>query len=220
MALGKNLGGYVLKKTLRMGIPLYMMNEKDKTVKILDAALDVAASSPWEFASLLEVSGRSGVELEEIKRLFPEKRDIMETLVRRMDAEVLEAAPIDAALPVRERLFDLLMDRFDAMNAHRRAHISFIRAFGWNQCEKIADIRLYAGSLGLYVRAAGLGRAIAARIVLSALYAPVLWVWMHDESADLGKTMAALDRCLGRFEAVGNWLSGATASKRSRNGSG
>lgn len=184
-----------------------MVRKKDKSGMVIAAALAVAARGPWEFASLLEIADESGLSVAEIEQIFPRKRDMVERIVYDLDLSVLPQGPDDgAAEDSRDRLFDLLMDRFDAMNQHRAAHMSFIRSFGWNQCDKLRDARLYLLSLVKYLEAAGLDtgglRGVASVPLYGAAYAWVLYVWMRDASSDLAKTMAALDKMLARMEIV------------------
>ncbi len=174
---------------------------------ILSAALVVAARGAWEFASPLEIADLCGVSVAEIEQVFPSKQDIVHAIVSDLDDSVLAGHHVDEGVSKRDRLFDVLMDRFDAMNDARDAHISFIKSYGWNQCEKKNDLKLYFASLEKYAHMAGLetkGLFGPMRVfALGVAYAWVLSVWMRDHTSDLSRTMSALDRALGRLE----WLS-------------
>lgn len=174
---------------------------------ILNAALVVASRGAWEFASPLEIAALCGVSVDAIQQIFPTKQDMVHAIVSDLDAFVLAGHQVDEGISKRDRLFDVLMDRFDAMNDARDAHISFIKSYGWNNCEKKNDLKLYFSSLEKYARISGLetkGLFGPVRVLaLGVAYAWVLSVWMRDETSDISRTMSALDRALGRLE----WLS-------------
>ena len=60
-----------------------------------------------------------------------------------------------------------------------------------------------AGHVGMDVRGLG-GRGQVT--VLSLALVPVYWAWMRDETPDLAATMASLDKSLGHFEKIVNYL--------------
>lgn len=176
----------------------------DRRAQIIDAALKAAAHEAWEFVSLLEIAQISKMSVDEVADVFPTKADIVRYIVREMDHEVLKSYKVDPYASKRDSLFDVLMERFDAMNEHHAAHASFIKSFGWNNCEKFSDLNFYFSSLENYMRAVGVEtrglKGLANVLVLGAGYGWVLSVWMGDKSSDLTKTMAALDKTLARLE--------------------
>jgi hypothetical protein len=52
---------------------------------------------------------------------------------------------------------------------------------------------------------------------MAAVYGSALRAWLKDESADMGKTMAALDRALGHAESLVRFI-GRGAPGRPKNG--
>jgi len=185
-------------------------NDEDIRKDILDAALIVAARGAWELASPLEIADLCDLSVAEIRQVFPTKQDIMHAIVVEMDEAVLAGHRVDDGVSRRDRLFDVLMDRFDAMNDARDAHKSFIKSYGWNTCDKKNDLKLYFSSLEKYARVSGVETGglfgPVHVLALSTVYAWVLSVWMRDESADLSRTMSALDRALGRLEWIKEFI--------------
>ena len=92
----------------------------DPVPAIIAATLQLAAEKPWSEIPLAEIAAASGLSLIELYRLFPSKLAILDALARRTDAAVL-AAPADADDAPRDRLFDVLMRRFDALVPYKPA---------------------------------------------------------------------------------------------------
>lgn len=173
---------------------------------ILEAALRVAAHDAWQTVSYWQIAEEAGLTIPEIKALFPTKQDMVAAIVSDLDARVLGSYQVDISSSKRDVLFDVLMERFDAMSDHRAAHISFLKSYGWAYSSKRDDLKIYFCSLAKYLSVSGVetrglfGPMNVVAVGLGYLY--VLFVWSQDVSSDLTKTMAALDKMLSRLE----WL--------------
>lgn len=174
-----------------------------------EAALRLAAAEPWEFITLGEIAEEAGTNVAALTEIYPSKQEILHDVVRALDALVLAMFEADPRSSCRDNLFDILMERFDAMSEHRAAHTSFLKSFAWNNREKFGDLRFYGEQMSSYAAAAGLdGGGLKGRLMVSGIAAGYLWVlfvWMTDTSSDMGKTMKALDQMLGRLEWFGRY---------------
>ena len=92
--------------------------------RILDAGLDEAAVVGWRMVSMDAVATRAGLKLGEVLLQVPGKMHLLFALMDRIDARMLApVAGIDADDTPRDRLFELLMRRFDALNDKREGEI-------------------------------------------------------------------------------------------------
>lgn len=179
----------------------------DKRERIVDALLALAAERPFGGIALRDVADRAGVTLGDFRDAFPSKGAVLAGYARRIDRAVLDA-PVafrEDEAP-RDRLFDVLMRRFDAMAGDKAALRSI---FAWARREPLAATelnRLAVNSMRFMVEAAGLdseGPLGAVKLQgLAVAYARVMENWLDDESADHAKTMAALDKALARGETA------------------
>lgn len=179
---------------------------------ILSAALDVAASHPWEFVAMAQIADAADLELSIVTAKFPTKSDIVAAIIDALDTEVEEVfSVVDEDAPMRDRLFDVLMERIEIANQNRAAHISFFKSFGWTKDATCNDITLLKSSMTRMARCAGMETdGLFGGLHLAGLSLAYLWVlltWINDTSPDLGKTMAELDRTLGRGESLMNYFS-------------
>jgi AcrR family transcriptional regulator len=90
--------------------------------RIIDAAIDLAEQDSWETVRLHAVAARLGVSLDDIRRVFREKEDIVEALFDRADEAMLYVAeaPGFLDLPTRVRLHRVIMAWLEALAPHRR----------------------------------------------------------------------------------------------------
>ena len=91
----------------------------DSREKIVDALLGLAAEKPWDEISLTDVADRAGVSISQFRDAFPSKGAILGAFSRRIDKQVLDAPAKDLQdESAKDRLFDVLMRRFDAMTPY------------------------------------------------------------------------------------------------------
>jgi ubiquinone biosynthesis protein COQ9 len=177
----------------------------DPKAALREALLRMVAAGGWRDLSYADIAKEAGLRLAAAYEAYPSKGAILTGIGRDIDARLfasLEEDPLEGS--PKDRLFDLLMRRFDALNEHREAYA----ALAW----ELPRTPVEAGCLALQLRrslanmleAAGLsasGLRGAFRIEgLGALYACALRVWLKDDTADLSKTMAELDKRLGQVE--------------------
>ena len=175
--------------------------------RMVDAALTLAAERPWHEISLREIAEASGLPLAEAYRGGASKQAILEAFLRRTDAAVLaEGAVGPEEGSARDRVFDVLMRRFDALQPHRKALASILLAQTRDPATALVNLAALQRSMAWMLEAAGLEaeglRGLARTRGLTLLYLATLRTWLRDDSLDLAKTMAALDGYLRRLESL------------------
>jgi len=174
--------------------------------KALDAFLGLVAEKGYADVSLREVAQAAGLGFADLYRLFPDKLSLAAAFMARIDAEVMAGTPssIDTEETPRDRLFDVMMRRYDALRPHRAALRALRRAGTRDPMLAISMGPPLRRSMAAMLEAAsvasdGLPGALRQNGLLAIHYA-VSRVFDRDESQDLSKTMAALDNRLKTAE--------------------
>src|ERR1700760_4616126 len=90
--------------------------------RIVDALMELAAERRWEDITLSDIALRAGISLADFRDHFPSKGAVLAGFARRIDRIVLEGTTNDlAGESAKERLFDVLMRRIDALKPYRDA---------------------------------------------------------------------------------------------------
>ncbi|HVB88861.1 MAG TPA: helix-turn-helix domain-containing protein [Beijerinckiaceae bacterium] len=176
---------------------------KDARTKIIDALMELAGERRWEDISLSEIASRAGVTLSEFRDHFPSKGAVLAAFSRRLDKTVLERGRDDlVGEPAKERLFDVLMRRLDAMAPYKNGLETVLDWARRDPLTAAALNRTSVNSMRFMLEAAGIDTegAVGALKLQGLVFAwtRILDVWFRDEDPDLSKTMAALDRELTR----------------------
>jgi AcrR family transcriptional regulator len=185
----------------------------DAESRLIDAALRLATQRGWRQLGTAAIATEAGLPLDEAYAACRSKHAILAAFHRRIDRAALAGPASESDASARDRLFDILMRRFDALQPHKAALRVILR-------DSIGDPLALLGapamlrSMAWMLEAAGLSavgwRGALRTQVLAGLYFLVLRDFLSDESVDLAKTMAALDR---RLRLAQSWLDiGGTAS--------
>ncbi len=187
-----------------------MVKQADIPQHLIETALGLAAERGWREVSLAEIAEAAKVPLAKAYQAFPSKQAIFEAFSRGIDAEVLAddslADEWDEQTSARDRLFDVMMRRFDALQPHRAGLGNLIYDQARDPLAALCSAQLLLRSMAAMLEAArvpssGLAGTVRAK-GLAGLYLVTLRVWLRDESADMAKTMAALDGYLRRIESL------------------
>ncbi|MBI3145931.1 MAG: hypothetical protein HYZ18_11895 [Pseudogulbenkiania sp.] len=180
---------------------------------ILDKALELGESKGWEAVRLYDVATALGITLDEVRQHYRQKDDLAEAWLDRADAALLAAGadPAIAALPVPQRLTELLMAWLSVLSRHKTVTVGML---GYKA--EFGHVHLQAGALlrvsrtvqwlreAARLEASGMAR-IVEEVGLSSLFLATIGYWLLDRSADLADTRAFLTRQLDCAGRLGCW---------------
>lgn len=187
--------------------------------RMVDAMLELAATRGWRAVTLPDIAATAGVPVSDLYPAFPSKMSVLSSFLRRIDLEVMAVAfkfaPEDS---VRDRLFEVLMRRFDALQPHREAVVGIRRNVMRTPPEAAALLPVLACSMKWMLVAAEAdsdGPAGGLKTAgLCGIWLRTMDVWGRDDTADMARTMAALDRNLGRAGRCARFLFGRGGEAR------
>jgi AcrR family transcriptional regulator len=174
---------------------------------VIEATMRLAADRPWNDIELVDIAQEAGVSLADLRDLFPSKGAILGGFSRMIDRKVLEGSGEDlAGEPARERVFDIMMRRLDAMTPYKAALRRIVWALRFDPLSLAAlnqtglnSQRYMLASAGISTEGPlGLLKLQGAVVVL----ANTMETWFEDNDPALARTMARLDRELRRGERV------------------
>jgi AcrR family transcriptional regulator len=179
--------------------------------RIIAALLTLLAEKPFERIGLADIATAAGVTLAQLRGEFASPLAILAGHIKDVDRAVLGRDFSDMTEePARERLFDVLMARLETLAPHRAAIRSLLRSAGRNPPLAMALNRMAVRSQQWMLTAAGLHAAGPRGLLraqgLAVLFGSVLRTWIHDDDTGLARTMAALDRALGRGQRLAGFL--------------
>jgi ubiquinone biosynthesis protein COQ9 len=187
------------------------MEDSEFDNALIASAFGVAAREGWSRVSVAEAARSGGLSLVQARSRFPSRAAILLRFGVLADQSALEQSTVQG--PVRDRLFDMLMRRFDALQAHRPGVLALLQALPGEPGTALLLDRATRRSMRWILEAAGFDTSgLNGELHTKGLVGVWLWTvraWRNDQSADLAATMAALDKALHRAEQVARWLPSA-----------
>lgn len=187
--------------------------------RALAAALALIAENGWRKLTMADVARKAAMPPARVRALFPGREAVLEAFFLDIDRRVAAEGSYAAndPNPARDRLFDVLMRRFDALTPHRPAIKALLKDLpldpetaAWCAFRLSRSLAWMLDIAGLSAQGA-LGRIRAKGLLL--IYLNALRVWLSDETADMSPTMAALDKGLRAAESAMGTLAGILAAK-------
>ncbi len=184
-----------------------MLDEFSKRNRAVRAALEIAAERGWNNVTFTAIADRTGLSLADLRREFACKTDILKAFQAEVDADVLgKIKPATPEQSVRDRLFDVIMTRFETMQPFKPAlgRISASLCCHPGEaallvCSTLDSQYWMLEGAGGKLQGPGAGLRVAG---LASIYTKVFRVWLDDSTPGLDHTMAALDRRLRRGEEM------------------
>lgn len=179
-----------------------MSKRKDIRKSICAAAIKLAGKQPWKSVSLSQISKETKLPLAQIKKTYSNTSAILPDLIRNTDKEVILRANVNLEDSAHDRLFEVLMTRFDVLQKNRKSILSIAHACKNEpavlhlifraQIESMQNILMHTNLLE--VGAVGMAKIFGLFVVYQYAFAQ----WTKDETKDMSKTMAALDKSLNK----------------------
>ncbi len=173
-------------------------NEFDRAV--VKAVFDQAALRGWRDVGLVEAAQDAGLDVKRVRARFPGRGAVLMRFGVQADQDALTGMAT-VGTP-RERLFDILMNRYEALQAHRPGVMALLATLPADPATALLLTAATLSSMRWLLEAAGVpATGLTGMLRINGLLA--LWLyglraWERDESADLSGTMAAVDRGLDR----------------------
>jgi AcrR family transcriptional regulator len=181
-----------------------MATAKTRT-SIVNALMELAAERRFEDVTLEAIAERAGVTLLALREAYDGRVAILADYAARIDRQVLSDRDPDMGEEApRERLFDVLFARLEALGPDKAAIANLLDAGRRDPLLGLALNWIGATSMAWMLTGAGidaLGALGAVRAQgLAFVWARTLRVWLDDDDPGLARTMAELDRRLREAE--------------------
>jgi AcrR family transcriptional regulator len=184
-----------------------MVKKADVPKVALATALELAAQRGWRDLTMDDIAAEGGLTLAQLHDAYRSKGAILDEFVDQIDAAVLAGDSADLADdPVRDRLFDVVMRRFDALAPHKDGVRAIVRDTGRDPCAALGGACRLRRSMRWMLEAArvdtsGLGGRVRIKGMM-AIYLEALRTWLNDDTEDMAKTMAVLDKRLSQADRL------------------
>lgn len=174
----------------------------------LKSALELSREHDWNSLTLIQIAKNANIPLSDLYG-FADKDTVMDALESWAD-KAMSHEDIDMDETPRERLFEVIMRRFEVMEDYKDGILAIMRARDRSPARLAALVKARAQSAKWALSCAGLDADIntaGAGLEQSAKTLGIAWVigkteraWRKDDRGDFARTMATLDAELTQAE--------------------
>lgn len=184
------------------------MTDDEFDAALLGAAFGLGAEESWRKVSAAAAARHAGLDLARARARFPGLGAVLKRFGALADAHALTGALQDGS--VKDRLFDILLRRFDFLQMHRAGVLALLRTIPLEPALGAWLSRETLKSMGWMLEGAGVSsrglRGELAKRGLAVVWAWGLRAWLRDDTEDLSATMAAVDVALTRADQIASRL--------------
>jgi ubiquinone biosynthesis protein COQ9 len=170
---------------------------------VFAACFNILALKGLGKVRLSAIAEELDVPFEIVHTHYPSVESILQAFADHIDQAMMDQVMGDSLSSKRELYFDMIMARFDQLQAHRSGTTRWIK-------ELVKHPDLWRSTLCRMEQSISLMLDIAKdsprfpvkKLGITAIYLTTLRAWLEDDTEDMAKTMAALDTALGRGEMV------------------
>jgi hypothetical protein len=178
------------------------MSDKEFDSSLVAAAFALGAKAGWGKVSPAAAARHAGLDLAQARSRFTCTASILKKFGQMADEAALTGALTEGT--VRDRLFDILLRRFDFLQMHRAGVLALMKFLPACPPLALCLAELNVVSMGWLLEGAGVAstglRGALAKRGLLVVWAYSINAWARDEAEDLTATMAAVDKALARAD--------------------
>ena len=185
-----------------------MATEPDLAATILDTALQLAEEKSWEKLRLQDIAAQLDINLDDIRKHYAQKDDLVDAWFDRADSYMLQAAsnPEVLQLEMPARLHFIIMSWLDALAPHQQATTDML----WYKLEpahihlQLQGVLRISRTVQWFREAANQDSTHVHRILeevgLTSIYVATFIHWMNDHSEKQQRTRVFLTKRLSGAE--------------------
>jgi AcrR family transcriptional regulator len=166
----------------------------------------VIAAHGWPGLNMRRLAAEAGTDTAALRARFPTRLDLLLLHGRVMDQAVLAGTIPGQGGSARDRVFDVLMRRLDAMQPHREGILRLFEDMRRDPAIALALAPHIGVAMRWMLEAAEVeAKSCEARLLalgLAGVWLATIRSWARDDAPDMGATMAALDSALDRAERI------------------
>ena len=182
------------------------MDNKNIKYKILKEAIHLIETIGWKDFSISKLSRIRNIEIHQIKFFFKTKTSILKEFTKMIDESVLEEISIEdlESCSTKDNLFEFIMLRFEKLEPYKIMLKKFLIDIKSQPIVLKTISKQISNSLDLYLELSNAkNNYFIDQIKLNTfflMYAYIFKIWLEDDSTEMNRTMAELDKWLSKAE--------------------
>ena len=190
--------------------------KSDQTKLIAEAALQLADTGGWDGLTFGKIARKARLRESDIEKRFSDIWDILKYALTQVEERTQKEVEGYLGDDWRDNLMEILMTRLDIAQKHRGAYLSLLPAARKNPqivARFAPSFYQTMKSMLALAKAPGLMQPPPAIGGFGLVYLSLVHAWAQDDTEDLSKTMAVIDKRLEMLEKLASLIPCPKVSK-------
>ena len=190
-----------------------MKKNSNKKTSYIKLAFKLIEEKGWNDFSLEKLAKEKSIKMEDLNFFFKDETKLIESFSEMIDEQVIKEVDLNEfnENSVKDNIFELIMIRFEKLSTYKKSlDILLKQLISKPKTLKKLAKKIF-NSLDLFLEISNAKSNYVFDFlklnIMFIIYGHTFKIWLEDDSEDMGKTMAEVDKWLSEAEGYANKIS-------------
>ena len=190
-----------------------MKKNINKKISYIKLAFKLIEEKGWNDFSLEKLAKEESIKIEDLNFFFKDETKLIESFSEMIDEQVIKEVDLNEfnQNPVKDNIFELIMIRFEKLSPYKKSLDILLKQLKYEPKTLKKLTKKIFNSLDLFLEISNAKNNYVFDFlklnIMFIIYGYTFKIWLEDDSEDMGKTMAELDKWLSEAEGYANKIS-------------
>ena len=183
-----------------------MKKNINKKISYIKLAFKLIEEKGWNDFSLEKLAKEESIKMEDLIFFFKDETKLIESFSEMIDEQVIKEVDLNefSQNPVKDNIFELIMIRFEKLSPYKKSLDILLKQLKHEPKVLKKLTKKIFNSLDLFLEISNAKNNYVFDFlklnIMFIIYGYTFKIWLEDDSKDMGKTMAEVDKWLSEAE--------------------
>ena len=190
-----------------------MKKNINKKISYIKLAFKLIEEKGWNDFSLEKLAKEESIKMEDLIFFFKDETKLIESFSEMIDEQVIKEVDLNEfnQNSVKDNIFELIMIRFEMLSPYKKSLDILLKQLKYEPKTLKKLTKKIFNSLDLFLEISNAKSNYVFDFlklnIMFIIYGYTFKIWLEDDSEDMGKTMAEVDKWLSEAEGYANKIS-------------
>jgi ubiquinone biosynthesis protein COQ9 len=190
-----------------------MKKNSNKKISYIKLAFKLIEEIGWNNFSLEKLAKKESIKIEDLNFFFKDETELIENFSEMIDEQVIKEVDLNEfnQNSVKDNIFELIMVRFEKLDPYKKSLDILLKELRYKPKILNKLTKKIFNSLDLFLEISNAKSNYVFDFlklnIMFIIYGYTFKIWLQDDSEDMSKTMAEVDKWLSEAEGYANKVS-------------
>ena len=190
-----------------------MKKNSNKKISYIKLAFKLIEEMGWNNFSLEKLAKKESIKIEDLNFFFKDETELIENFSEMIDEQVIKEVDLNEfnQNSVKDNIFELIMVRFEKLDPYKKSLDILLKELKYKPKILNKLTKKIFNSLDLFLEISNAKSNYVFDFlklnIMFIIYGYTFKIWLEDDSEDMSKTMAEVDKWLSEAEGYANKVS-------------